>query len=113
MRSKNGGDSGTVVYMREGTISRVMAADRPYGKFFFYFYSVSPEYFGYHLVRCMVMVGIVTCVVDLTDTNRKNNISVGPSASTQYVYSLRVMTELVRYSIAELPSRRYDELRFS
>jgi hypothetical protein len=44
-RSKNGGDGGTGVYMREGTISRVMAADRPYGEFY-YFYSVSPEYFG-------------------------------------------------------------------
>jgi hypothetical protein len=30
-RSKNGGDGGTGVYMREGTTSRVMAVDRPYG----------------------------------------------------------------------------------
>jgi hypothetical protein len=36
--------------MREGTTSRVMAGDRPYGEFYD-FYSVSPEYFGYHLVR--------------------------------------------------------------
>jgi len=35
--------------MREGTTSRVMAADRPYGEFYD-FYSVSPENFGYHLV---------------------------------------------------------------
>jgi hypothetical protein len=35
--------------MREGTTSRVMAADRPYGDFYD-FYSVSPEYFGYPLV---------------------------------------------------------------
>jgi hypothetical protein len=35
--------------MREGTTSRVMAADRPYGEFYD-FYSVSPEYLGYHLV---------------------------------------------------------------
>jgi hypothetical protein len=48
-RSKNGGDGGTGVYMREGTTSRVMAADRPYGDFYD-FYSVSPEYFGYILV---------------------------------------------------------------
>jgi hypothetical protein len=48
-RSKNGGDGGTGVYMREGTTSRVMAADRPYGDFYD-FYSVSPEYFGYTLV---------------------------------------------------------------
>jgi hypothetical protein len=41
----NGGDSGTGVYMRERTTSRVMAADRPYGEFYD-FYSVSPEYFG-------------------------------------------------------------------
>jgi hypothetical protein len=44
-RSKNGGDVGTVVYMREGTTSRVMVADRPYVEFY-NFYSVSPEYFG-------------------------------------------------------------------
>jgi hypothetical protein len=47
-RSKNG-DGGTGVYMREGTISSVMAADRPDGEFYD-FYSVSPEYFGYTLV---------------------------------------------------------------
>jgi hypothetical protein len=44
-RFKNGGDGGTVVYMWEGTTSRVMAADRPYGEFYD-FYSVSPECFG-------------------------------------------------------------------
>jgi hypothetical protein len=43
--SKNGGDGETGVYVREGTISRVMEADRPYGEFY-NFYSVSPEYFG-------------------------------------------------------------------
>jgi hypothetical protein len=36
--------------MREGTTSRVMVADRPYGEFYD-FYSVSPEYFEYYLVR--------------------------------------------------------------
>jgi len=35
--------------MREGSTSRVTAADRPYGEFYD-FYSVSPENFGYHLV---------------------------------------------------------------
>jgi hypothetical protein len=34
MRSQNGGDGGTAVYMREGTTLRVMAADRPYGEFY-------------------------------------------------------------------------------
>jgi hypothetical protein len=48
-RSKNGGDGGTGVYMREGTTSRMMAADRPYGEFHD-FYSFSPEYFRYTLV---------------------------------------------------------------
>jgi hypothetical protein len=43
---QNGGD-GTGVYMREGTASRVMAADRPYDDF----YSVSPDYFGYTLLH--------------------------------------------------------------
>jgi hypothetical protein len=40
-RSKNG-DVGTGVYMREGTTSRVMVADRPYSEFYG-FYGVSPE----------------------------------------------------------------------
>jgi hypothetical protein len=48
-RSKNGGEGGTGVYMREGTTSRAMAADRPFGEFYD-FYSVSPVYFGYRLV---------------------------------------------------------------
>jgi hypothetical protein len=34
--------------MREGTTSRVTAADRSYAEFYD-FYSVSPEYFGYTL----------------------------------------------------------------
>ena len=45
MRSKNGGDGGTTVYMQEETTSRVTAADRPYGEFYG-FYSISPENFG-------------------------------------------------------------------
>jgi hypothetical protein len=45
MLSKNGGDGETDVYMREGTTSRVMVADWPYGEFYD-FYSVSPAYFG-------------------------------------------------------------------
>jgi len=49
-RSKNGGDGGTGVYMREGTTSRVTAADRPYGEFYD-FYSVSPENFGSNLIH--------------------------------------------------------------
>jgi hypothetical protein len=48
--SKNGGDGGTGFYMREGTTFRVMAAYRPYGEVYD-FYSISPEYFGYHLVN--------------------------------------------------------------
>jgi hypothetical protein len=36
--------------MREGTTSRVTAADRPYGEFYD-FYSVSPENFGSTLVE--------------------------------------------------------------
>jgi hypothetical protein len=45
-----------VVILKGGSTSRVMAADRLYGEFY-YFYSVSQEYFGYTLVvlcdRCM------------------------------------------------------------
>ena len=48
-RFKNGGDSGTGVYMWEGTTSRVTATDRSYDKFYD-FYSVSPENFGSTLV---------------------------------------------------------------
>jgi hypothetical protein len=48
-RSKNGGDGGAGVCLREGATSRVMAADRPYGEFYD-FYSVNSEYFGYTLV---------------------------------------------------------------
>jgi hypothetical protein len=36
--------------MREGTISRVMAADSPYGELYD-FYSVTPEYVAYHIVH--------------------------------------------------------------
>jgi len=43
-RSKNEGDDGTGVYMRERTTSRVTVADRPYGEFYD-FYGVSPENF--------------------------------------------------------------------
>jgi hypothetical protein len=45
-RSKNGEDCRTGVYMLEGTTSRAMTADRPYGEFY-YIYSVSPEYFEF------------------------------------------------------------------
>ena len=48
-RYKNGRDGETGVYMREGTTSRVTAADRPYGEFYD-FYTVSPENFGSTLV---------------------------------------------------------------
>jgi hypothetical protein len=48
-RSKNGGDGGIGVYMREGTTPSVVVADRPYGEFYG-LYSGSPEYFGYTFV---------------------------------------------------------------
>jgi hypothetical protein len=47
--SKNGGGGGIGIYMREGTASRVMVADRPYGEFCD-FYCVIPEYFEWILV---------------------------------------------------------------
>jgi hypothetical protein len=46
-------DTLTAKYLQEGTTSRVMASDRPYGEFY-YCYSVSPEYFGYTLVWCVI-----------------------------------------------------------
>jgi hypothetical protein len=42
-------DSRTGVYTQEGTTSRVMVADRPYGEFYD-FYSFSLEYFGFTLI---------------------------------------------------------------
>jgi hypothetical protein len=57
-RSKNEGNGGTRVYMREGTTSRVMATDRSYGEFYD-FYSVSPEYFGYTLDILLKYLNVV------------------------------------------------------
>jgi hypothetical protein len=45
--------------MREGTTSKVMAADRPYGEFCD-FYSVSPEYFGETLVLVPIILEHLT-----------------------------------------------------
>ena len=53
---QNGGEGGTDVYMREGTTSRMTAADRPYGKFYD-FCSVSPENFGSTLVEFIIPSG--------------------------------------------------------
>jgi hypothetical protein len=47
------GDGGTGGCMQEGTTSRVMAAGRPYGKFYD-FYSVSLETFGSTLIYMYV-----------------------------------------------------------
>jgi hypothetical protein len=47
--SKNARDGGTGVFMRGRTTSRVMVPDRPYGEYYG-FYSISPGYFGFHLV---------------------------------------------------------------
>jgi hypothetical protein len=63
-RSKKGGGGGTGVYMREVTTSRVMTADGPYGEFYD-FYSVSPEYFGYHLVWKIISLPIISKHVPL------------------------------------------------
>jgi hypothetical protein len=50
--------------MREGTTSRVITADRPYGVFY-NFYSVNPEYFGYHhVVNFSELVAITFCTTD-------------------------------------------------
>jgi hypothetical protein len=42
-RSKNGGDVGTGVYMRERTTLRVMAADKPYGEFYDFHNIITPS----------------------------------------------------------------------
>jgi hypothetical protein len=46
---QNREDGGIGVFIQEGTTSRAMAADWPYGEFCD-FYSVIPEYFGYNHV---------------------------------------------------------------
>jgi hypothetical protein len=74
-RSKNGRDGGTDVYTWEGTTSRVMAADRPYGEFYD-FYCVGPEYFGYSLVHydydaCRPVVNKSSQMCDLLHRRRK------------------------------------------
>jgi hypothetical protein len=38
--------------MREGTTSRVIAADRPYGEFYDFY--ISPEYSGYTIVMTVI-----------------------------------------------------------
>ena len=67
MRSKNGGDGGTGVYMREGTTSRVTAADRTYSKFYD-FYSARPENFGSTYVLQHSKELRLKCVIQLTVT---------------------------------------------
>jgi hypothetical protein len=65
-RSKNRRDSGTGVDMREGTTSRVMAADRPYGKFYDFTASLrkildSPSYTKLKGATLQKTVGFVQC----------------------------------------------------
>jgi hypothetical protein len=55
--------------MREGTTSRVMAADRPFGEFY-HFYSVRPEYSGYTLVHHLLCILLTKCAqYDLITTS--------------------------------------------
>jgi len=68
----NGGDGGTGVNMREGTTSRVTAADRPYGEFYD-FYSVSPENFG------------------STHAFPRNGITSNPAATLPIIHDLQNM----------------------
>jgi hypothetical protein len=42
--------------------ARVMAADRPYGEFYD-FYSISPEYFGYHHVCLKESISVETTLI--------------------------------------------------
>ena len=58
---QNGGDGETGVYMREGSTSRVTAADRPYGEFYD-FYTVSPENFGSTLTHSYIHKNIHTFI---------------------------------------------------
>jgi hypothetical protein len=53
---QKGGDGGTGVYMWEGTTSRVMVSDRPYGAVHDV-YRISPEYF----VSPLVCIFIYLC----------------------------------------------------
>jgi hypothetical protein len=52
--------------MPEGTTSRVMAANRPNVEFYD-FYSVSPECFGYTLVRSYITYSLTHCATVTTN----------------------------------------------
>jgi hypothetical protein len=39
--------------MREGTTSKMMVVDRPYGEFYDFY--VSPEYFGFNLLAIFLL----------------------------------------------------------
>jgi hypothetical protein len=98
--SKNEEDGGTGVYMWEGTTSRVMVSNRPYGEFYD-FYSISPEYFGYHHILLIFQKFLEPCR-RFHDSNTQDwFIRANQSLTLRYyctIYSLLV--NLVLLSIA-------------
>jgi hypothetical protein len=98
--------------VREGTTSRVMAADRPCDEFY-NFYSVSPEDFEYHLV-CMyvcVCVGMyVSCMYTYLSANVQLWITFRSYHYTQSkIYILDVRPDIT--FLHPLTSQRYLNIR--
>jgi hypothetical protein len=78
--------------MREGSTSRVTAADRPYGEFYD-FYSVSPENFGSTLVysNCLLMTNSYSIRkilrIDCSNKLRKKSASCCSLSSKYAIYT--------------------------
>jgi hypothetical protein len=85
---QNGGDDGSGVYMRKGTTSMMMAADRHSGEVYG-FYSVSAEYFAYTLVSYTTTPTLGLHYLLLFGFNKHLTTTNGPSQiSTTEVFHL-------------------------
>jgi len=92
--------------MREGTTSRVTAADRTYGKFYD-FYSVSPENFGstHVVMQYEERVRSMQHVPKLSHGHRMLRSDGGPNRSFFITYSLAIeFLNTLRTGDADLPS---------
>jgi hypothetical protein len=86
--------------MREGTTSRVMATDRPYGEFYD-FYSVSSEYFEYYFVYISDKNGKDLCLsVATVDTRTRHVVTLHvafPTWSVCYLHHLKQYVAVVAF----------------
>ena len=94
--SKNGGDGGTGVYIREGTTSRVTAADRPKGKFMIFTASVLKlldqlTYVQWNFyVREWSILRFFACNKNLYQTNAKW-LKIKPKQMLQIINSAKIV----------------------